>query len=150
MANKEINDSGKSNLILSFYKAIKSFSTTLPILFGVVLLIGLLKIYIPPALISSVFRGEIFQDTFIGSGIGSISAGNPITSYIIGGELLKEGVSLFAVTAFITAWVTVGIIQMPAEASILGKRFALTRNILCFIFSILVAIFTVLTLQVLI
>ena len=150
MANKEINNSDKSNLILSFYKAIKSFTKTLPILFGVVLLVGLFKVYIPTALISSVFKGEILQDTFIGSGVGSISAGNPITSYIIGGELLKEGVSLFAVTAFITAWVTVGIIQMPAEASILGKRFALTRNILSFIFSVLVAIFTVLTLQVLI
>ena len=85
-----------------------------------------------------------------GSTVGSISAGNPITSYIIGGELLKEGISLFAVTAFITAWVTVGIIQLPAEASILGKRFALARNILSFIFSIIVAIATVLTLQVII
>jgi len=150
MANKEINNVDKSSLILSFYKAIKSFATTLPILFGVVLLIGLFKIYIPPALISSVFTGNIFQDTFIGSTVGSISAGNPITSYIIGGELLKKGVSLFAVTAFITAWVTVGIIQLPAEASILGKRFALTRNILSVIFSVLVAIFTVLTLQVVI
>ena len=150
MAKKEINNTEKSSLILSYYKAIKSFSTTLPILFGVILLIGLFKIYIPLAVISSVFKGEIFQDTFIGSVVGSISTGNPITSCIIGGELLKQGVSLFAVTAFITAWVTVGVIQMPAEASILGKRFALTRNILSFILSILVAILTVLTLRFLI
>ena len=148
MPNKEINNLNKSSLIFSFYKAIKSFATNLPILFGVFLLMGLFKIYISPALISSVFKGKIFQDTFIGSAVGSISAGNPITSYIIGGELLKEGVSLFAVTAFITAWVTVGIIQLPAEASILGKRFALTRNILSFIFSIVVAICTVLTFQI--
>ena len=46
MANKEINNSDKSNLILSFYKAIKSFTKTLPILFGVVLLVGLFKVYI--------------------------------------------------------------------------------------------------------
>jgi len=148
MANKEINNSDKSSLTLSFYKAIKSFATSLPILFGVILLIGLFKIYVPSKAISSVFTGELFRDTFLGSTVGSISAGNPITSYIIGGELLKEGVSLFAVTAFITAWVTVGIIQLPAEASILGKRFAISRNILSFIFSIIVAIATVLTLQV--
>jgi len=43
--------------------------------------------------------------------------------------------------------VTVGVIQLPAEASILGKRFALTRNILSFIFAILVAIATVITLR---
>lgn len=151
MQNTNIKiENKKENIIYSFYKAIKSFVTTLPILFGVILLIGLFKTYVSSEAISSVFTGELFKDTFIGSAVGSISAGNPITSYIIGGELLKEGVSLFAVTAFITAWVTVGLIQLPAEASLLGKRFALSRNILSFIFSILVAIATVLTLQVII
>jgi len=148
MADKKINITDKASIATSFYKAIKSFGKILPILIGIVLLVGLFKIFISSKSISLVFTGELFRDTFFGSAIGSISAGNPITSYIIGGELLKEGVSLFAVTAFITAWVTVGIIQLPAEASVLGKRFALSRNILSFIFSILVAIATVLTLQV--
>ena len=58
----------------------------------------------------------MFRDTVIGSAIGSIAAGNPIMSYIIGGELMKEGVSLFAITAFIVTWVTVSIVQFPAEA----------------------------------
>jgi len=146
-SNKKTENKTKQ-IILSFYKALKSFGTILPVLIGVILLIGLFKIYIPPKLISSVFTGELIRDTFFGSMIGSISAGNPITSYIIGGELLKEGVSLFAVTAFVTAWVTVGIIQLPAEASTLGKRFALMRNVLSFLFSILVTIATVLTLRV--
>ena len=83
------------------------------------------------------------RDGLIGSVFGSISAGNPITSYIIGAELLKEGVGLFAVTAFLVAWVTVGIIQLPAEAAILGKKFALTRNLISFILAILVSLATV-------
>jgi len=61
---------------------------------------------------------------------------------------MKEGVSLFTVTAFIAAWVTVGVIQLPIEASILGKRFALTRNVLSYIFAILVTIATVITLRI--
>jgi len=138
----------RKQFLFSFYKAIKSFATMLPVLLGVILLIGLFKIYVPPSVISTVFTGELFRDTFLGSMIGSISAGNPITSYLIGGELLQEGVSLFAVTAFITAWVTVGVIQLPAEASTLGKRFALLRNALSFLFSLIVAVATVLTLQV--
>jgi len=80
--------------------------------------------------------------------MGSISAGNPVTSYIIGGELVKENVSLIAITSFIVAWVTVGIIQLPAEAAILGQRFACTRNALGFILSILISIATVKTLMV--
>jgi uncharacterized membrane protein YraQ (UPF0718 family) len=147
MANKKINMTNKEGIAASFYKALKSFGAALPVLLGVILLLGLFKTYVSPQLISLVFTGELFRDTLLGSVIGSVSAGNPITSYIIGGELLKEGVSLFAVTAFIAAWVTVGVIQLPAEASILGKRFALTRNGLSFIFAILVAIATVVTLR---
>jgi len=148
MANKKINKTSKETIKTSIVKTLKSFLVMVPILLGVILLIGLFKTYITPDLISSIFKGKLFQDTLLGSLIGSISAGNPISSFIIGGELLKEGVSLFAVTAFIVAWVTVGLVQLPAEASILGKRFALTRNFLSFILAIVVAIATVLTLRI--
>jgi len=148
MVNKNLEKSNKNSFGMSVFKALISFAKTLPVLFGVILLIGLFKTYISSDVISSVFTGELLTDTFLGSIIGSISAGNPITSYIIGGELLKEGVSLFTVTAFITAWVTVGFIQLPAEASTLGKQFSLLRNGLSFLFSILIAIATVTTIQV--
>lgn len=131
----------------SIHKAFKSFMEIIPVLIGVLLLLGLFQAFISRQLISSVFTGKYFQDTTIGSVIGSISAGNPVTSYIIGGELLKEGISLLAVTAFIVAWVTVGVIQFPVEATALGKRFALARNITSFILSILVAVATVVTLR---
>jgi uncharacterized membrane protein YraQ (UPF0718 family) len=148
MGNKIVHRKNKEGIAASFYKALKNFGVALPVLLGVILLLGLFKIYITPELLSSVFTGNIFRDTMLGSVIGSISAGNPITSYIIGGELLKEGVSLFAVTAFVVAWVTVGLVQIPAEVSILGKRFAFIRNALSFIFATLVAIATVVTLGV--
>ena len=148
MVDNKVMSTDKVNIIAPFLKAIKSFGTMVPVLAGVILLVGLAKVYIPSTYISSIFTGEVFRDTILGSMIGSISAGNPITSYIIGGELLTEGVSLYAVTAFISSWVTVGIIQLPAEASILGKRFALTRNVFSFIFAILVSIATVITLRI--
>nr|QNO47933.1 hypothetical protein DBNCDMDK_00021 [Methanosarcinales archaeon ANME-2c ERB4] len=91
-------------------------------LLGVVLLLELLLTYVSEQFIVSVFTGELFRDTVIGSAVRSISAGNPITSYIIGGALMKEGVSLFVITAFIVAWVTVSIVQFPAEAAFLGRR----------------------------
>jgi len=81
----------KESIIASLYKALKSFGVTLPVLLGVVLLLGLFKMYVSSELISSVFTGELLRDTALGSMIGSISAGNPITSYIIGGELLSMG-----------------------------------------------------------
>lgn len=144
---RQKEDKKRKSIFVSVLGAFKNFATATPLFIGIILLLGLLRTYVPPRLISSIFKGKIFTDTILGSIFGSISAGNPVTSYIIGGELLKEGISLFAVTAFIVAWVTVGVIQLPAEAAILGKKFAILRNILSFLLSIAVAIAAVITLR---
>ena len=145
---KQSNSEKQKNILISLLNALKNFGSTLPLLLGVILLLGLFRTFISKQMIQSVFTGELLRDTLNGAVIGSFLAGNPITSYIIGGELLKEGVSLFAVTAFIVTWVTVGIVQFPTEAAILGKRFALARNVLSFILAILVSVATVMTLMV--
>jgi len=146
--NERKQSDGKKSIATSFSKALKSFGATCPMLLGVILVLGLLRTFVSRSMLAEMFTGELLRDTVIGSIIGGIFSGNPVTSYILGGELVKEGVSLIAVTSFIVAWVTVGIIQFPAEAAILGKRFACARNILSFILSILVSIATVKTLMV--
>ena len=130
----------------SIIKAGKGLWKAFPMILGTILLISLISTLIPKSFYTNVFSNNIISDSFIGSLVGSISAGNPITSYIFGGELLNQGISLLAVTAFLVAWVTVGIIQLPAESAILGKKFALLRNISAFILAIIVAIITVLIL----
>mgnify|MGYP006281207597 CR=1 FL=1 len=124
-------------------KAAKSLGRMLPFILGIIALLSLLKTLIPKGFYVSVFKGNILWDSLIGSLVGSISAGNPLTSYVIGGELLKQNVSLTAVTAFIVAWVTVGIIQIPAEMKALGKKFTIVRNISAFVMAIVVAVITV-------
>jgi len=84
------------------------FATLLPIMVSVVLLMGLFSAFVPRNVLVSIFSGNRALDTLWGACFGSITAGNPINSYIIGHELLACGVSLLAVTAFIVAWVTVG------------------------------------------
>ena len=126
----------------------KSMYKAMPILIGALLLVSLANALIPKEWYSAVFSGNLIIDPLIGSALGSILAGNPITSYILGGELLAQGVSLIAVTAFIVAWVTVGVVQLPVESLMLGKRFAITRNISAFFFAVIVAVMTVLILGV--
>jgi len=127
----------------SIAKAGRMLWNVFPLILGTILLVSLIVTLIPRSFYLLIFQGNKILDPFIGSFIGSISAGNPLISYIIGGELLNHGISMIAVTAFIIAWVTVGVIQLPAESVILGKRFALIRNLLSFIFAIIVAIITV-------
>lgn len=139
----------RKSVLISFLKPCERFWQSTPMLLGVILLIGLFQTFLSREMISSVFTGAMFRDSLIGTLLGSISAGNALNSYIIGGELLDHGVSLFAVTAFIVAWVTVGIIQYPAEAAILGRKFAFARNVLSFILAILVSIAIVMTYRIL-
>jgi predicted Fe-Mo cluster-binding NifX family protein len=137
----------KTVLIHAIRSAARQFVTLLPVLFGVVLLIGLFDMFVSEEMLTSIFSGNVALDTLWGACFGSIFAGNPINSYVIGGELLKYGVSLFAVTAFIVTWVTVGLVQMPAEIAAFGKRFALLRNGLSFALAIPVTILTVVILN---
>jgi len=135
-------------VIESAHKAAKGLWNAFPMILGTILLVSLISTVIPKSAYMIIFSKNSFLDSFIGGMIGSISAGNPITSYIFGGEMLGQGVSLIAVTAFLVSWVTVGLIQLPAESAILGRKFTLLRNSAAFLFSIVVAILTVLVLGV--
>jgi uncharacterized membrane protein YraQ (UPF0718 family) len=129
----------------AFLNTTRSFKKSLPILMGVLMLLALADALIPKQAYRLLFSGNWFFDPLVGAAVGSISGGNPLTSYVIGGELRQEGVSMLAITAFIVSWVTVGIIQLPAEALMLGKRFSIVRNAVSFFTSILIAVVTVLT-----
>jgi uncharacterized membrane protein YraQ (UPF0718 family) len=122
------------------------FLNILPVILGVILLTGLVIELLPAGAAAEWFGRNALLDALTGAVAGSVAAGHPVSSYVIGGELLNKGVSLAAVTAFLVSWVTVGSIQLPAEGVMLGWRFALLRNLVCFLFSILVAMVTVATL----
>lgn len=124
-------------------RSAKQLANLLPVLLGVILLIGLFGTFISREAMSTLFSGKPALDTLWGTCFGSILAGNPINSYVIGQKLLGYGVSLFAVTALIVAWVTIGLVQLPAEIAALGTRFALWRNAICFVLTIPIAISTV-------
>ena len=133
----------------SVIKSGKSLKGIIPILLGTLLLISLADAAIPKSFYVKVFQRSGMFASLVGALIGSISAGNPITSYILGGEMLKGGVGFIAVTAFLLAWVTVGLIQLPAEAMILGKKFAIVRNISAFVLAIILAFIVVFLMHVL-
>jgi len=129
-------------------KSANNFKKIFPMMLGTILLISLIYSLTPQNIYSTIFRNNLIIDPVIGALIGSISAGSAMISYILGGELLSKGVSLLAVTAFLVAWVTVGMIQFPFEANIFGKKFALWRNLTAFALSIVVGIVVTLVLKI--
>jgi|GEM_PF-228811 len=136
-----------NHLASSIKKSGRALLSAIPIIIGMLLLTSLAIKLFPADKASQWFGQWELLDVFIGAGLGSIAAGHPLASYLLGGELLAGGVSLLAVTALIVSWVTVGFIQLPAEMLLIGKRFAIYRNVINFLLAILVAFFTVYTLR---
>ena len=116
------------------------FLNMLPVLMGVVLIIGLVRSLLRDETLLTLFSGEPISDTMMGAFVGSIFTGMPVNSYLIGDALLKMGVSPFAVTALLMTWVSVGLAQLPAEIAALGRSFGLTRIIISFIISVIMAL----------
>ena len=139
----------KKSLKLSLQKTVHMFVQVLPIIIGMLLLTSLAITAFPKNISAGFFSGSPLSDAIRGAALGSIAAGHPLASYILGGELISGGVSLFAVTALIVSWVTVGIVQLPVEAMFLGKRFAVLRNTLNFFLAIIIALLIVTTMQIL-
>ncbi len=125
---------------LALVKTLANFAGMVPILLGMLLLISLLLTLFPEAISARLFGHGLVLDTVLGAVYGGIAIGQPMISYVLGGELLGAGVGLAAVTALIVSWVSVGVIHLPAEAMMAGHRFAMIRNGLAFMAAIAVGL----------
>jgi len=131
----------------SLEKTGRTFGQALPVIAGMLLLTSLALTLFSPEQATRYFGRNDFIDALLGAALGSIAAGPPLASYLLGGELRDGGVSLLAVTALVVSWVTVGLVQLPAEALFLGRRFAIARNLVSFVFTLAVAWLTVQSLR---
>lgn len=130
----------KDKLVSALITTKKNIFQSIPLIIGTLLLIALINSLFNLNFLVDVLHFNILINSVIGAFAGSLAAGSPITSYILGGELNANGINLATITAFILAWVTVGIIQLPAEMIALGKKFSLIRNLLSFISAVLIGL----------
>jgi uncharacterized membrane protein YraQ (UPF0718 family) len=129
----------KSRIIQALKHTLFTVKIILPMLFAVIGLVGLFKVYVTPQMMHRFFNGTPLHDMLSGVAFGAISVGQPFVSYIIGGELLKTGASFYGVSAFILSFVTLGIVQLPIEFGIFGWRFTVMRNLLSLLFAFIIA-----------
>jgi len=124
-------------------KGWKRFLRQLPFIFSIFLLVGLFDVFIPKSTVVSVVgHGKGFLAILNAALVGSV-VGGPVSSvYPLGALLLKKGATIAVAAVFINAWVMVGIISMPFEISIFGKKFVFIRNIFAFIGAIIIGMLT--------
>ena len=130
----------KEKAIESLKMAGKSFIRMLPMIFIILIVIGLLLGFVPPEQISR-FVGEqsgIGGVLLIGA-VGALMHIPSLLSFPLAASILEDGASVTAVAAFITTLTMIGMITLPLEIKILGKKMALLRNGISFVIAILIA-----------
>jgi len=139
------NKAAKPSFIKVLKQSAMAFFKVSPMIVAVLALSALLLTFVPAQQVKNVFTGNPVTDTLFGTLTGGIMVGNAMISYILGGELLKMNISMYAVTAFLLAWVSIGYVQIPMEISFFGKRFTFAKNILSIVFTLIISILIVAT-----
>lgn len=139
-------------LIISFIKdkkktkeaviiGLKSFENILPQFLCIIISVGILLSFFTPDTISKIlgnssgFFGVILADI-----IGAIAMMPTFVAFSLGNTLLSNGAGYAQVGALISSLVLIGVMTIPLEAKYIGKRAAFLRNLIAFLFSIIVGI----------
>ena len=122
-------------------KAYKSFMNILPQMLGIMMLVGFsLSILSPEQISSLVGENSGYLGTFVAAVVGSISLLPGFVAFPLAAALKNNGAGYMQLAALISSLMMVGIITLPVEISYFGKKASITRNVLAFFFSIIVAI----------
>lgn len=126
----------------AYLKASKSFENIMPQFLCIVLIISIMLATLDPVSISKfIGPNSKFLGVTISSVIGSITTMPTFVAFSTGDILLKSGAGYSQVAAFISTSTMVGILTFSLEAKYIGKKAALYRNIIAFLFAFLVATF---------
>lgn len=107
---------------------------------GVLLLIGLLLTYIPPERMQE-FLGNTnsLLATLVAAIVGGITLIPAFVAFPLVASFMEVGVSIVPAVAFLTTLTMVGFVTFPLERTAFGTKFALTRNLLSFLFAVIIA-----------
>lgn len=135
-----MKDKEKTKLALK--KGWKSFEVIMPQFLGIIFLVGLILAILNPSVISKLIGGSSgFLGVFISAIVGSIAIMPTFVAFSTGNTLLNNGAGYAQVAALISTLTMVGIVTLSLESKYIGKKAAILRNFLAFLFSFIVALF---------
>jgi len=133
-----VKDRKKTKLAL--LKAWRSFENILPLLLGIVLLIGMvLAVLDPELIIKYIGEDSGFMGTAILAVFGAITMIPGFIAFPTAALLLEGGAGYMQIAAFISTLMMVGVLTAPMEIKFFGRKITILRNIMAFAFSFLVA-----------
>lgn len=139
-------------LILSFIKdksrtkkaiilGLKSFENILPQFLCIIITVGILLSFFTTETISEIIGSNSgFIGIILSAIIGSIAMMPTFVAFSLGHTLLLNGAGYAQVASLVSTLVLVGIITFSLESKYIGRKAAFLRNLIGFIFSIIVGI----------
>jgi uncharacterized membrane protein YraQ (UPF0718 family) len=126
----------RKRTIQALKTSLKSFRGLLPVLMGMVALIGLILAALPPSLITKVFQMHSLAGYALVALVGTVITLPGPVAFPLAGTLLKHGAEFGLLATFITTLTMVGTVTAPAEIAHFGKRFTLVRQVVSLVLAI--------------
>ncbi|MFZ2330079.1 MAG: permease [Atribacterota bacterium] len=127
----------KQALILAY----KRFIFILPSFLIMLILISVILVLFPQEkIITYLNYGSDIFNIILAALIGSITAVPGFIAFPLAGILKEHGISYTIIASFTTTLMMVGTVTFPVEATYLGKKVALIRNVIGFAIAIVVAL----------
>lgn len=124
--------------MLALKKAGRMFLNVLPQFLVIVLIVSPFLAILEQETIQSIIGAKTGTlGVFVSSLLGSAVIVPAIIAFPIASELLQNGAGLMQVTVFISTLTMVGFVTLPLEVRYLGKKTAVMRNALAFLFSLI-------------
>jgi uncharacterized membrane protein YraQ (UPF0718 family) len=125
----------------SMKKSRKMMGNMLGEIVAIIFLIGLILTIIPPESIKNVLgSSNTFISTIVSAVVGGITLIPAFVAFPLVGSLVDVGASIVPAVAFLTTLTMVGIVTFPLEKKEFGLKFALSRNVLSFMFAVIIAL----------
>lgn len=131
----------KKRTLNSMKRSKKMMGNMIGQIIGILFLIGLILTFIPPHTIKEYLGGSnVFLSTIISALPGSITLIPAFVAFQLVGSIVDMGASIVLSVAFLTTLTMVGFVTFNLERREFGKKFAIARNSLSFVFAIVISI----------
>lgn len=127
----------REKTVQALKKAWKSFEGILPQFLSILVLVGLMLAVLDEAVISRLLGAESgLVGMAIAAIIGSVTLIPGFIAFPLAASLLAAGAGYGQIAMFLTTLMMVGIVTLPLEATYFGRRLAIQRNLLAFLYAV--------------
>jgi len=114
---------------------LKMMIEILPLLIFAFIVAGMIQVLVPKEAINRwVGQESGFRGILIGTVVGAFTPGGPYVSMPIAAGLLRAGVGIGTMVAYITGWSLWAVARLPMEVGMMGWRFTVIRLASTFFF----------------